>query len=320
MFGIFDQPQQQAPQPVGPGGRIIRGIESGLRGVRQAGDREAIIGEAVQRFEALGSEESLRMAEMLKGNPRAAWTWMKELGGPAKVHSMMKANALRARANRGMMAGGTEQSVDELARRLGGDVDLAIAALQPVANLRKTLAEAGKAGREPNRQMRKAADDRWRYADTGELVFPGVKSTKGLKDLTPDQAANARETLAARKWLRDWMQINNKSAADMRPVISGGADPWFPEKGPEDKLVAMQWAKASQAVPIDDPGWDSFMEQIIGSNEPPPWEQRKGAPQAARELPDDPNEWVHGQLYEIRDEKGNDVEAYWNADKRGFEW
>ena len=141
--GFFGVNQGQGPPAVGPWGRLVRGIQSGGRGVQQGDARRAAIGEGIRRFEAIGTDEATRLANLMRENPRGASVYANTFGGWENLYNQTKSGALQQRSAQ-MQARATGDTSEEYFKSLidqGFSRPEAAQMAQEVAGLRKTQAE-----------------------------------------------------------------------------------------------------------------------------------------------------------------------------------
>ena len=188
MAGYFgynmNQGQGQRPPAAGPWGGLVRGIQSGRRGIAQGSARRAAIGEGIRRFEAIGTDEATRVAELMRENPQGASVYADTFGGWEKLYNQTKSGALQQQAAqaRAKAFEGAPGSADFYSQNPG-----MLEEAQAIAEFEKTQAQTGKLqtettqmgapGPDPTRETKKDVNGRWRYTDTGEFVFGGVEKT-----------------------------------------------------------------------------------------------------------------------------------------------
>lgn len=171
----------QGPPAVGPYGRLVRGMQAGSRGVQQGNARQGALAEGARRFRDIGSEEAVRMADLILSDGRAAAMAMDAFGGPEKMLNQYQNNVLQGR-NAQMQAragAGGVSSADQYFQSLleqGFSPEEAAQMAQPIADLYKTQSET--AG---NRRPAPRAGGAWKNVmnDQGQLeqrfIYPGQK-------------------------------------------------------------------------------------------------------------------------------------------------
>ena len=185
--------------PQGSTDSVVKGIMAGIRGPQMRAARSAAIGEGIRRFESIGTEESMRIAQLMGENPQGAAMYADTFGGWEKLYNQQKSNALQGQAARmragavsslrespdqvpwapGMQPGaGSASSSEDYYRALleaGFPPEQAAEMAQSVADLQKTQSETAE-------NLRPAArpGGAWKNVlnpETGEMeqryIYPG---------------------------------------------------------------------------------------------------------------------------------------------------
>ena len=193
--------------PQGSTDSVVKGIMAGIRGPQMRAARSAAIGEGIRRFESIGTEESMRIAQLMGENPQGAAMYADTFGGWEKLYNQQKSNALQQRAVKagsslqespdavpwapGMQPGaGSPDSPQDYYRALieaGFSPTEAAQMVQPMLEMYKTQSETAENLRPAKPSYQRDANGYLYDMATGERAFPSVeKINKGMKIYGPD--------------------------------------------------------------------------------------------------------------------------------------
>ena len=165
FFGYGQPGHLPSPRNSGRIDKIVDGMMAGRRAQGNQDARQAAIGEGIRRFQGIGTDEAMRIAQMMGENPRGASMYAETLGGWEKLYNQYKSNALGMRAAE-MQAGaaggaGVDASAEEYFQALvaaGFPHDQAAQMAKGVADLRYTQSQTEKNRRPPGLELREIYD------------------------------------------------------------------------------------------------------------------------------------------------------------------